>query len=283
MRRYAFVFGLLAFTASPLVLAGVANDIPSCYAANKMTVPAPATEREIFVMVDQTTQFDASLQDSIREHVGRLVTANSAFVIADFSSFAQGRYLEVLTAGTLEGPIDTKLRDDLSVKILKNFDACLSGQLGFGRKTAAGALNKALSGSASDIAKSDILGSLKELSARIRESKAKDRILFLASDMLENSSVTSFYGNHTVRTLDPASEIKKVESAQMLADFGGARVFILGAGLMQENAGGTNVKSGIYRDPKTVNLLREFWNKYFNASKATLEQFGAPALLSPVR
>lgn len=283
MKRNALALWLLMLAAIPFAHAGVANDIPSCYVANKMTHPAPTTELELFVMIDQTTMFDRSLQDSIRENVGRLIKASSAYVIADFSSYAQGRYLEVLTAGTLEGPIHAKLRDDISVKVLKNFDACMNGQLGFGRKTAAGALNKALSGSASDIARSDILGSLKELSARIRQSKAKDKILFLASDMLENSTITSFYGNHTVRAINPASEMKKVESEQMLGDFGGVRVFILGAGLMQENVGGANLKNGIYRDPKTVNLLRDFWDKYFTASKAKLEQFGAPALLSPVK
>ena len=281
MRSNAFIFGLLALTTSAIVFAGVANDIPSCYAANKMTIPA--ADREVFVMVDQTTHFDTSLQNSIRENVGRLVTANTSFVIADFSSYAQGRYLEVLTAGSLEGPIDPKLRDDLSVKILKNFDACISGQLAFGRKTAANALNNALSGAGSDIAKSDILGSLKELSVRIHDSKAKDKILFLASDMLENSSITSFYGNHSVRLVDPVAELKKAESSKMLTDFGGARVFILGAGLMQEKIAGSNIKNGIYRDPKTINLLRDFWGKYFTASKAKLEQFGAPALLSPVQ
>lgn len=279
-RPFALSLGLIL--ACSAAHAGIANDIPSCYVVNRMPVSAPATELELFVMVDQTTLFDDTLQGSIRENVGRLIKANSAYVIAGFSSYAQGRYLNVLSAGTIEGQIAPKLRDDISVKQLGSFDACMARQLDFGRRTAATALQSILSGAASDIAKSDILGSLKEMSGRVRESKAKDKVLFLASDMLENSGVTSFYSSRAVRMIDPAAELKKAEAARLIGDFGGARVFVLGAGLVQEDRGGKHTQ-GVYRDPKTINALRAFWEKYFAASNAKLEEFGAPALLSPVR
>jgi hypothetical protein len=69
----------------------------------------------------------------------------------------------------------------------------------------------------------------------------------------------------------------------VVGDFGGARVFVLGAGLVQENAGGKNKDSGVYRNPKTMASLRQFWKMYFEASNAKLLEFGAPALLSPVK
>lgn len=274
---------LLAALITPLVYAGVANDIPSCYTANKLTIPAPPTVQEVFVLIDQTTPLDASLQDSVRENVGRLVKPGAAFVIASFSSFGQGHYLEVLSAGMLEGGIDAKLRDDISVKLLRNFDACMAGQSDFGRKAAAVALNKAMSGSSPDLAKSDVMGSLKELSSRVRQSAAKDKIVFLVSDMIENSSISSFYANKNVRTIEPGLELKKAEGAQVIGDFGGARVFVLGAGLIQENSRGKNKDSGVYRNPKTMSLLHQFWELYFESSKAKLIEFGAPALLTAVK
>ncbi|MBK5204451.1 MAG: hypothetical protein JJD98_03275 [Polaromonas sp.] len=278
---------LLALVAavllSPLAQAGVANDIPSCYAANKMKLAPPATETEVFVLIDQTTPLDASLQNSVRENAGRLIKAGSSFVIASFSSFGQGRYLEVLSAGTLEGGIDPKLRDDISVKLLRNFDACMAGQADFGRNAAAAALNKALSGTSPEFAKSDVMGSLKELSSRIRQSTARDKIVFLVSDMLENSGISSFYASKNVRAIEPAVELKKAQEAQAVGDFGGARVYVLGAGLVQENSGGRNKDSGIYRNPKTMATLRQFWGSYFEASHAKLVEFGSPALLSPVK
>ena len=263
--------------------AGIGNDIPSCYSANKMKIPAPTIQTELFVMIDQTTPLDAGLQDSVRENAGRLIVPGAAFVISSFSSFSQGRYLEVLSAGTLEGDIDAKLRDDISVKLLRGFDACLAGQSDFGRKSAAMAINKALSASSPNLAKSDVMGSLKELSSRVKQSEARNKIVFLVSDMLENSGISSFYASKNVRAIDPAVEMKKAQDAHAVGDFGGARIFVIGAGLVQENVGGKSKDSGIYRDPKTIALLRQFWTAYFEASHATLVEFGAPALLSPVK
>jgi hypothetical protein len=87
---------LTAFALPITVLAGTSNDVPSCYAANKLPAPAQA-ERELFVLVDQTTTFDAKLQANIRENLGRLIKPGVAFVIADFSSFGQGKYAEIVS------------------------------------------------------------------------------------------------------------------------------------------------------------------------------------------
>lgn len=262
--------------------AGIVNDIPSCYAANKLT-PALASEREFFILVDQTTPLDAGLLQSVRENVGRLVVPGSAFLVASFSSFGQGRYLEILTAGALELPIPTKARDDISVKLLHSFDKCLQDQLGYGQKIAAAALDKAMSGSSPDLARSDVMASLKELSGRVRQSTAREKIILVVSDMLEHSAVSSFYANRNVRLLDPSKEMKTAEAAQQIGDFSGARVFVLGAGLVQEKVAGKNKDSGVYRDPKTLSALKQFWEQYFSRSNAQLIEFGAPALLSPVR
>ena len=83
--------------------------------------------------------------------------------------------------------------------------------------------------------------------------------------------------------LDNRAAETRSRAARMIGDFGNARVFVLGAGLLQENAGGKNKDSGVYRNPKTVSLLRQFWETYFTASHAKLVEFGAPALLSPVK
>ena len=278
------------FILLPLILcvglnawAGVANDIPSCYVASKVGVPVPSPAREIFVLVDQTTPLDSRLQGAVRETVGRLGQPGTAFVISSFSSFGQGRYLEILTAGTLEPPIDENLRNDIGVKLLRNFDTCLKSQLDYGRHVVAAGLHKALDGSSSELAKSDVMGSLREISVRVRQSSAKEKVVFIVSDMLENSGVSTFYANKNVRALDVEMEIKKAESAHQMGDFGGARIFVLGAGLVQESLGSRNRDSGVYRDPKTMTMLKQFWERYFVKSNARLVEFGAPALLSPVQ
>jgi len=274
---------LIAAAIAPAAWAGNGNDIPSCYASNKLKIAPPAPQSEVFVIIDETTPLDEALQNLVRENVGRLIQPGNAFVVASFSSFSQGRYLEVKSAGTLEAPIEPKLRDETSVKVLRGFDACMAGQAGFGRKSAAVAINQALSAGSPDLAKSDIMAGLRELSARVKQSAARDKIVFLVSDMLENSTVSSFYASKNVRAIEPAAELKKAKEAQVVGDFGGARVFVLGAGLVQENAGGKNKDSGIYRSPKSMGLLRQFWESYFETSHAKLIEFGAPALISPIK
>ena len=260
--------------------AGLQNDIPSCYAANNMGRSAPAPERELFVLIDQTTLLDDKLRDSVRENVARFLKPGTAFVVADFSAFSQGRYMEILTAGTLEAPIPDKDRDAIGVKVLRSFDACMQGQANYGLRLAAGAVNKALDGASPSLARSDVLSSVTELSARVKRSSARDRVVFLVSDMLENSSVGSFYAAKNVRTIDPAKELKAAEAARMIGDFGGARVFVLGAGIVPEERGRPQ---GVYRDPKAVGALKEFWRQFFARSGADLVEFGTPALMAPVR
>lgn len=261
--------------------AGVQNDVPSCYAANpKIGHAAPATERELFVVVDQTTLLDQNLRASVLENTGRLVKPGNAFTIATFSSFSQGRYMAIENAGTLEVGLPEKERDNLAASALKSFDACMNGQFQFAAKMVGGALNKALSGASSSLAKSDVIASIKELSVRVKASPAKDRIVFVVSDMLENSSVSSFYAAQNVRKVDPVKELAIVEKSQMFGDFGGARVFVLGAGIVSEES---SKAKGVYRDPQAMAALRDFWTQWFAKSNARLVEFGSPALMVPVQ
>lgn len=260
------------------------GSVPSCYTANKLPVAAPVPEREVFILLDQTTPLDATLQKSVIENVARVLQPGSAYSIATFSSFGQGRYLELLAAGAMEVTLPESARNSIGVKVLRNFDACLVSQQNFVRKTAAAALQQALSGINPDYAKSDVMASVKEMSARIKQSPASSKVLFLVSDMLENSAVSSFYANRNVRQLNPGAELQKATSASMLADLDGARVFVLGAGLVQDaQSKGRAQDSGVYRSPQAMNALKDFWNQYFQNSNATLQEFGMPALLVPVQ
>lgn len=274
---------LLTFIAINLLTgsayAGISNDIPSCYAANKLGA-APLPEREVFVLVDQTTQFDNNLKKSILENTGRVLKPGAAFVIASFSSYSQGKYSEIITAGSLEATLNQNLRDDTSVRLLKGFDACMSGQLQYGAKIMQAGMIKAMSGSSSDLAKSDVLASLKEISSRIRQSPAKEKIVLIASDMLENSSISSFYAKQAVRQINVESELKLVAENQLFGDFGGARVYVVGAGLISEDINSTK---GVYRSQQVMLALSTFWKTWFQKSNADIIEFGQPALLNPVR
>lgn len=281
-RRFAYTLtiGLAASTT----LAGLQNDIPSCYADNKIGKSAPAPDRELFVLIDQTTRLDDKLRNAVRENVSHLVKPGTAFVVANFSAISQDHYMEIVTAGSVEAPIPANERNSISVKALRHFDTCMQGQAAYGIRMVVSVINKSLDSSSASLAHSDIMASIKELSGRVRQSLAKEKIVFVVSDMLENSSISSFYASNTLRRINPAKELKAAEDNQMFGDFIGARVFVLGAGFVSEATGskGKGDKS-VYRDPITMAALHQFWREFFSRSKSELVEFGQPALMSPVK
>lgn len=260
--------------------AGVLNDIPSCYKANKLANPLPTPESELFVAIDQTTPLDDNLKQQVMEIVGAQMKPGSAYSLFTFSAYNQGNYLTMLSRGELEKNLPLAVRDDTGSKVLGQFDACMAGQQRYAGQLLGKHLQQAMSNSSDNLARSDVLASVKEISYRITQSSAKNRIFLLVSDMLENSSVSSFYANHAVRKLDPATELKKVEREKLLGNFAGARVYVIGAGLITEN---NKRNKGVYRDPVTMQALESFWRTYFEKSGAKLAEFGKPALLGTVR
>lgn len=270
----------LVATIAMLALTGiaVAGDVPSCYQANKVGSPS-VPNIELFVLIDQTTMLDDSLKRLVTSNVGQLLKPGNAFTVGRFSSFNQQHYSEVVASGHLEPQLSPSVRDDTGVKVLRNFDACLDKQMKFAASLAWKAMTEAMSEASSDLAKSDVMASLRDFSARVRQSGASERVVLIVSDMLENSSVTSFYANHAVRRIDAEKEMVLAKKNGLVGDFGGARVYVIGAGMLAQDAA---IKKGVYRSPDVMSALSEFWKGYFRASNADLKELGQPALLMPI-
>jgi hypothetical protein len=197
-----------------------------------------------------------------------------------FSAFTQGKYTQLLTAGQLDHQLPTEKRNDISKPVLNKFDLCMSRQPAVAAQVVGGAMRMAFEGSSADIAKSDILASLKDISGKVRQSPATEKVVLLVSDMLENSSVSSFYANNAVRKIDPTHEMQLASVNQFVGDFGGARLYVMGAGLLNNIDKKSKAQ---YRDPKTMQALGAFWRSYFEKSRAQLLEFGEPALLNQIR
>lgn len=253
------------------------KQIPSCFAANGLV--QPAVDRELFLMIDQTTLLDRELSNLLARNVDALLVPGTAFTVIRYSAYSQGRYTNVPLRGVLEAPLNERKRNATGVRVLKNLDGCLAGQLAYGRKAAAAAIGQALAEASGELDRSDIIATLRETSGIVRQSAAPVRLVLIVSDMLEHSALTSFYAHHAIRPIQPGQELAKLEKSGHLADFGGARVFVLGAGLIADDTRG---RRKIYRDPTTMRRLGEFWSAYFEKSRAHLIEFGQPALLNPV-
>lgn len=269
---------LVALFYSTVVFAGNNEAIPTCYNEN---IPAKngATNVELFVIVDQTTYFDGNLKQSIADNIRPFLKPGNAFSVTEFSAFIQGHYTEVLVSGRMDSILDNDARDDTGKPSLSKFDNCMGNQAKLARQVVGNAL-KISFGSDVKIHKSDILASLKDISSKVRQSTAKNKVVLIASDMLENSSISSFYTKQAVRQINVDYELKLVADSNLFGDFGGASIYVIGAGLIADDSKSTN---GIYRSQQVMRSLSTFWKTWFQQSNAELVEFGQPALLNPVR
>jgi len=280
MKKRAIKSGLLGLLLTTNIsIAGQMDAISTCYNA-KIAAPSVSVATELFVIVDQTTPFNIGLKQSVADNVRPFLQSNQAFSVTQFSAFTQGHYTEVLVSGKLDASLAQDLRNDVSKPVLAKYDQCIAMQSKQAARLLGGAMKVAFSTGSNDIAKSDVLASLKDISSKVKQSSADRKVVLIASDMLENSSISSFYASQAVRKINPEKELKLAVDNQMLGDFGGAKVYVIGAGLLAEDA--KQVK-GVYRAPQTMQALAAFWKMWFKQSNAELVEFGAPALLNPVR
>ena len=111
----------------------------------------------------------------------------------------------------------------------------------------------------------------------ISQVEAKEKIVILASDMLENSTITSFYAKGATRLIQSEAELNKVEKSNLLSNFDNSKIYVIGTGLISSK---DNNKT--YRDPKILASLKDFWTKYFVKSSGNLVEMGQPALKNDI-
>lgn len=282
--------GLIAIAAATLAYgiksapADLTNDVPSCYKANHVKLPAGGKYANlVYVLIDQTVQWNNQLEHEVIDNLNRLLVPGTKFVITEFSAFSQGRYLQVLESGIIEKPLPQAQEGNTPEEEIAPLKQCLHDQFGFAKLTAERAALQAMRASTDTLDQSDILAALKTIALAVKVSPAKHKVLIVVSDGLENSSITSFYGAGTVRVINPELEMAKAEKADVIGNFAGTRVYFIGGALMPPATHGTLAERNGYRSPTVLHALSEFWHNYFAKSDADLVDFGEPSLVVPVR
>lgn len=276
------VFATTLATASLSAQAGLINDVPSCYKASHYKFESAPYTKLAYILVDQTVVLNPDLQKEAVDNAVRLLGPGTKFVVAKFSAFSQDRYLDVMNTGIAESPMTPAQRNDVPIHTLDNFDACMKGQAGYAVKMVSGGMMLTMNGATSDLAQSDIMMALKTISEVVAHDTAKQKVVFVVTDGLENSSITSFYSKNSVKIIDAEKEMAVASSNNLMGNFGGAKVYMMGVGTMPPAKSGTRAEREGYRDPKTLNALDRFWHAYFDKSGAKLVGVGAPSLVSPV-
>lgn len=270
------------FTICLLLLAGATtqaqaverNDIPSCYDYAHLSQYRPASSgRELVVVIDQTVKVPLEIKNASWQQILRFSQPGDRVVLYQFSALLQNNFMQRLFDGRLEPLlVDKTIRDNQGMESLKKLDKCLVDQRQYFAKSFGALMAKSFAEQGDNIAKSEILDSLKRISHDLQSDATTTRTLFVISDMLENSAFDSFYRNNALRLISPEKTLQQVKQQNLLTDFSGAKVFVAGAGLID-----TDAKNN-YRSGKILQQLEAFWRDYFTASNAVLVSFGAPAL-----
>ena len=263
---------LILLTLSALLFAR--NDVPSCYKALKLTNPDPVSKKELFILIDQTTPIDKNMMIYTYKNMMKFIKNGYAVSIAAFSSNANGKYTDLAYSGKLEALLPDSAKHDISKKVLRKYEGCMNGQYKYAKKKATKALVRTLNGANKKLPHSDIIKSLDDIAKHIiKPSQAKEKVVLLVSDMIEHSSITSFYSKGSLKRVNSKAELSKVKKSGYLADFDGAKVYVIGAGMVGKNS---------YRDSKTLKALSDFWTEYFQMTNARLQAIGTPMLLEDV-
>lgn len=267
----------LAVTASPAL---ARDDLGNCYrtlSSHVAKADIKAPNRELFILIDRTTRSSADLRKELIDKTLRYLQRGDRVSIVTFSAYSNRHYTKLVFTGTLEErPMHTDM-EALPIKKAKAFDRCMQIQWKKGKLLIAKRLLDVMTKEESedyDYKQTELIGTLNTLAKDlIQRSKAQDRTALIFSDMISNSSLTSFFDNkRRVRLISPGKELKKVKAAGMIPNLENTKVFIIGSGYIE--------KGKLYQDAHRMKALRTFWEKFFQEAKASLKGYGEPMLLT---
>ena len=225
---YTLAAALLLCAALPRAQAGLFNQIPSCYTASHYTLRSSPPQRLLYVLIDQAAPLGPSLQKSVIENINHALGPGTEFVISEFSRATTHHYLRPLYTGIIESPLTARERDHVPMNSLSGFDRCMRDQAIYALRMADTTAQRAMGAAAGGAAQAnDILFSLQEVAPAIADDPAAQKVLFLVTDGIEDSKL----GNFSQGVADPGRMVQAVRKAGLMPNFGGARVFVLGAGV----------------------------------------------------
>jgi len=260
MHKLIRIFALISLL-SMAMLANECDDLFKKYGTGK-------TNREVFVIVDKSTPFPNDIKKNALISILSLVEPETAVAVFSFSEYTKGKYLNFVDRYYFDSVLSESVENDMPASKINVYKQCLSAyDDGLRRKLAEDIYKEfRVEGSKDSSKRSEILYSLKEIANNaVSVSPAKEKIVFILSDMLENSSYLSLYKVKKLADLNIEKTLETVKKNKLLTDFHNASIYVVGVGLLE--------KEGSYLDGRDKDSLKAFWSDYFKDSNANLKFF----------
>lgn len=221
-------------------------------------------EREVFIIIDQTTPFPENIRKNVIVNVFGLIKPKTTVNLFTFSEYTKGKSISLIDRYYFHPQLTKNQRYEMGKKSLRNFDQCFESQnMGMKKKLASDMLDNFKEDKESS-SKSEILYTLRKISNKaVKVSRTKQKIVVIVSDMLENSNFTSFY-NKELKFINIDKQLNIIKKHRLFGDFDGADVIVVGAGIVDKEN---------YRDGEDFDNLEEMWKEYFKNSNAKLITF----------
>jgi hypothetical protein len=277
--RAFLLAAILCGALTPAVGAEADHIGQDCYATTRITAPKSPLNASIFVFIDETTIFDDRLKQEAIDKATDFLAENRGFAVGRFSAFVQGRYADITAAGRIQPNLTDDQRYVLPRTQIRDFDICYARQVAEVRRGIGEAMLTIMNNATAEIIRSDIMTSLQGFSKAVLADTSTRKVVFVVSDMLENSSIASFYDKGGLGSVSD-DVIRQAAKAHAFGDFGGAEVYVLGAAMIPP---GGKQPIASYRDPRNLDRLEKFWSLWFQNSNARLMAFGKPALSAPIK
>ncbi|MBZ2169469.1 hypothetical protein [Marinobacter sp. F4216] len=270
----AFAACLLAGATSVVHGAG-RDDFPTCYGVLGGMVQEQPAKRELFVVIDQTLEFNVDLKRHVHAKVHEYLQPGDRVSVLTFSAYAEGRYAQMPLTGKLDHPLDEDTRFETGKSDLRKFDRCMERQQAFVRAKVDETLKAAFAEASTDLPKTELMGSLFNFGhGVISASQTPEKTVLIVSDMMENSSAVSFYRNGGISNLNVDAALKQTEEAGLFSNLGGATVNVIGAGISGNDG---------YLSQTAMRKMQSFWRDYFEQSEARLAGWGQPELFGSIQ
>jgi len=248
----------------------------SCFSSVSYISPAKQEiHRALYILVDETVPLSDVMKKKVQKLVMHWGKPGDMVKIARFSASYRDLYPELVYSNHIEQRPDDKFMFNLHYKDKKQVLKCLEDQKENFRKSFDKQLKVALKNINPKIPKSELFGSLKLLSKQlVLPDKAKEKVVLLISDGIENSAVSSFYSRGVLKNINHRKTISSLRKKGMMGYWKNTRVYIYGLGLLADKKQ--------YVNPKRVQNLKRFWERYFVESGGKVVEIGTPELLLTV-
>ncbi|WP_417820976.1 hypothetical protein [Terasakiella sp.] len=276
LRNAVFFLGLLCLTFASTVAQAAQTEIKSCYELIGIgDTPPPVQKRELVIAVDQTVEFDKSIQEHAFKKIQHFLRPGDSVKLVSFSAYVQGNFTNVVLKGLLDTRLSDDERYDIPKKVLKKIDHCYALQDRAVREGIGKALLTTFANSSSKIPNTELLDNLNLISKSLySEDITGERYLLIISDMMEHSTLTSFYKSGSLRKLSPETELAKIKKAGLEMNFKQANVYVIGAGYS---------KSGKYQSGEGMRNFQSFWTDFFFQGNGSMKAFGTPLLIGEIK